>query len=71
MAEAFARHTGKDGPTSDMLAMALFAMGNGIALEKMLEPDAVPDDLYPRMLEIFFTGLQAGSPSAQEPVASR
>lgn len=71
--DAFARHTekttepvgGKDG-----LAMALFAMGNGIALEKLLEPDAVPDDLYPRMLEIFFAGLGALADEAAEPTAA-
>ena len=36
-----------------------FAMANGFALEKLLEPDAVPDDLYGTMLTIFFTGLRA------------
>ena len=36
-----------------------FAMANGVALEKLLEPEAVPDDLYGTMLVVFFTGLRA------------
>ena len=35
-----------------------FAMANGIALEQLLEPDAVPDDLFGTMLMVFFTGLR-------------
>jgi AcrR family transcriptional regulator len=40
------------------LALMSFAMVNGMALEKMLEPDAVDDELYGTMLMIFFTGLR-------------
>ena len=36
-----------------------FAMANGMALERLLEPEAVSDELYPTMLTIFFTGLRA------------
>jgi AcrR family transcriptional regulator len=39
------------------VALMTFAMANGFALEKLLEPDAVPDDLYGTMLMIFFKGL--------------
>ena len=42
----------------DQLALMTFAMGNGIAFEKLLEPDVVPDDLHPAMMAIFFTGLR-------------
>lgn len=41
------------------LALMTFVMANGVALERLLEPEAVPDDLYGTMLEIFFTGLGA------------
>lgn len=34
-----------------------FAMANGFAMEKLLEPEVVPDDLYALMMEVFFTGL--------------
>jgi hypothetical protein len=34
-------------------------MGNGFALEKLLEGDAVPDDLFAQMLTIFLAGLGA------------
>jgi AcrR family transcriptional regulator len=42
----------------DKLALMTFAMVNGMALEKMLEPDLVDDELYGTMLMIFFTGLR-------------
>jgi AcrR family transcriptional regulator len=50
-------------PAGDVAAMA-FAMVNGIALERMLEPDAVPDDLFPEMMAIFFSGLRARADGA-------
>ena len=43
----------------EQVSLAIFAMANGFALEKLLEGDAVPDDLYPTMLTAFFTGLRA------------
>lgn len=42
----------------DKVALMSFAMVNGMALEKMLEPEAVDDELYGTMLMIFFTGLR-------------
>jgi AcrR family transcriptional regulator len=42
----------------DKIALMSFAMVNGMALEKMLEPDMVDDELYGTMLMIFFTGLR-------------
>jgi AcrR family transcriptional regulator len=42
----------------ERVALMTFAMVNGMALEKMLEPDAVDDELYGTMLMIFFTGLR-------------
>jgi len=44
--------------TAEQIALMTFAMGNGIALERLLEPDAVPDDLFGTTLMIFFTGLR-------------
>lgn len=41
----------------DDLALMTFAMVNGFALERLLEPDVVPDDLGATMLELFFAGL--------------
>jgi hypothetical protein len=35
-----------------------FAMAHGVALEKLLEPEAVPDELFGTMLLVFFTGLR-------------
>jgi AcrR family transcriptional regulator len=44
----------------DQVATMTFAMANGIALERLLEPEAVPDELYPTMMATFFAGLRAG-----------
>ncbi len=51
---------------ADELAVMTFAMANGFALERMLEPGVAADDLYGTMLLIFFAGLRA---LAQEPGA--
>jgi AcrR family transcriptional regulator len=42
----------------EQISLMTFAMAHGVALEKMLEPDAVPDELYGTMLLVFFTGLR-------------
>jgi AcrR family transcriptional regulator len=42
----------------EQVSLMTFAMANGFALEKLLEGDAVPDDLYATMLSVFFAGLQ-------------
>jgi len=44
----------------DQVATMTFAMANGIGLERLLEPEAVPDELYPTMMATFFAGLRAG-----------
>ena len=43
----------------DQVASMVSMMGNGFALEKLLEGDAVADELYGTMLMIFFAGLDA------------
>jgi AcrR family transcriptional regulator len=43
----------------DQVALMTGAMSNGFALEKLLEGDAVPDELYGTMLMVFFAGLDA------------
>jgi hypothetical protein len=38
-------------PLSDLeMSTAIKALGNGLALERMIDPAAVPDDLYARFL---------------------
>jgi AcrR family transcriptional regulator len=41
------------------LALMTFAMANGYALERMLEPGEASEDLFGKMLVIFFAGLRA------------
>ncbi len=50
----------------EQVALMVSVMGNGFALEKLLEGDAVPDELYGTMLTVFFAGLEAlaGAPSS-------
>jgi transcriptional regulator BetI-like protein len=52
----------------DQVAAMIFAMGNGLALEKLLEPDVVSDDAFGTMLVVFFSGL--GATSEQAPAAT-
>jgi AcrR family transcriptional regulator len=49
---------------AEEVAMMTFAMANGFALERMLEPGVAGDELYGSMLVIFFAGLGA---LAQQP----
>jgi len=51
---------------SEQVALMTHAMTNGFALEKLLQGDAVPDELYGTMLMVFFAGLEAlrSAPSA-------
>jgi AcrR family transcriptional regulator len=62
VAEAYRKRAERDGIQVpfpiDQIALMTFAMAKGVALEKLLEPDAVDDELYGTMLMIFFTGLR-------------
>jgi AcrR family transcriptional regulator len=51
----------------DQIALMLFAMGNGFALERLLEPEVVPDDLHGSMMSFFLAGLQASAPAHAAP----
>ncbi len=44
---------------AESLASVLFAMGNGYSLERLADPDGVPEDLFGLMLSNFFKGLDA------------
>ena len=58
--ERWARQEGVEPPVPvDQIALMTFAMANGMALERLLEPEAVSDELYPTMLSVFFAGLRA------------
>ncbi|MEA2332695.1 MAG: hypothetical protein QOH58_2833 [Thermoleophilaceae bacterium] len=50
-------------PPHEIAAMT-FAMTNGVALERLLEPEAVPDGLYPEMVATFFAGLRTRAGAA-------
>src|SRR5208282_2963038 len=57
-----AAHSGPDKEwvlSGEQVARMTCAMGNGFALEKLLEGDAFPDELYGTMLMVFFAGLEA------------
>lgn len=44
---------------SEELGLAVNALGNGLLLDKLLEPDAVPDELFRRVLDLLFEGVAA------------
>lgn len=51
----------------EQVALMLCIMGNGFALEKLLEREDLADDIYGTMLVVFFAGLDA---LAHQPVAA-
>jgi len=74
MAEDYRRRADELGlelPASpEALALMTFAMGNGVAMERLLEPEAVPDELFGSLLEIWVAGLLAlgrDGPTPPEP----
>lgn len=44
---------------AERLGLMVTALGNGLALEKLVDPAAVPDELYGEMLVLIFEGLAA------------
>jgi AcrR family transcriptional regulator len=72
IAETYGRRAEELGVISPVpleeVSLMTFAMANGVALEKLLEPEAVSDELYGTMLMIFFAGLRALAESAQPAV---
>jgi AcrR family transcriptional regulator len=58
--EAHAGELGKEATLPfEQVALMSSVMANGFALEKLLEGDAVADELYGTMLMVFFAGLDA------------
>jgi AcrR family transcriptional regulator len=49
----------------EVLARAVVAMGNGVALERLADPDRVPDDLLATMAISFLRGAAADGPAAE------
>ena len=71
MLEERARELDWEPPvSSDEAATMIFAMANGIALEKLLEPESVSEELYGAMLTFFFSGLRSASERAAAGAAS-
>ena len=63
MAELYRRRAEQLGveppfPIEDIARMT-FAMADGIALQKLLDPESVSDEMYPTMLATFFAGVRA------------
>ncbi|HWH92990.1 MAG TPA: TetR/AcrR family transcriptional regulator [Baekduia sp.] len=52
------------GVPFDQLATMIFAMANGMAFEQFVEPEAVPDDLFSTMLELFTLGAASRQSSS-------
>jgi AcrR family transcriptional regulator len=63
IAEGFAAHAetigGEPPLPAELVAAMTYAMADGFALARLLDPEGMPDDLFGTMLAIFFTGLAA------------
>jgi AcrR family transcriptional regulator len=44
---------------SERLGLLISALGNGLALEKLVDPDAVPDELFGELLALIFLAFEA------------
>ena len=47
-----------DAAAGQFVGMLVYALANGLALEKLINPDAVPDELFGDMLAVIFNGLE-------------
>jgi AcrR family transcriptional regulator len=56
---------GTDGLDADRLALAIRALGLGLAIEHVLNPGDVPDDLYADVVEILVTRSAPGGRAAR------
>jgi len=61
IAEGFQAHAdtlgGEPPIPAEHVAMMTYAMADGFALARILEPEDIPDDMFGTMLAVFFTGL--------------
>jgi AcrR family transcriptional regulator len=48
-----------DAATQERLGLFITALANGLALEKLIDPDAVPDELFGEMLALVFQAFEA------------
>ena len=64
VAEMIEQHAGSEGaePWTDPEQKALIfeVIGNGIAFEKLIDPEGVPDDLFARLLPVLIEAFDAG-----------
>jgi hypothetical protein len=55
------------GPAlAERLGLLTTALGNGLALEKLIDPDSVPDEAYGDLLVLIFNGLVTLARADQE-----
>jgi AcrR family transcriptional regulator len=63
IAAGFRDHAGAIGGEpplpAELVAAMTYAMADGFALARLLEPESVPEDMFGSMLAVFFTGLEA------------
>jgi AcrR family transcriptional regulator len=59
MVDRGARDAGVEPPpgASEQLGILVSALGNGLALEKLADPDGVPDELFGSLLAVIFQAL--------------
>lgn len=62
------RHLGGPslGTSAERVASAFMALADGLALERLVDPEAVPDDLLGEILALVYAGLVARAPGADD-----
>lgn len=65
IAAVYARRADELGLVSEYdpaeIAQMTSTMASGVAIQRLIDPDGIPDDLFARMLVLFFGGLQASA----------
>jgi AcrR family transcriptional regulator len=59
------------GEAGELLGILINALANGLALEKLADPDAVPDSLFGDMLMLVFQALEGGVSRSQDPATNK
>lgn len=51
---------------AEKLALAMNALGSGLSMEKLTDPEAVPDELFGEVIALMWAGATGGSPEDGE-----
>ncbi len=51
---------------AEKLALVMYAIGSGLSMEKLIDPEGVPDELFGDVIALLWAGAAGGSPGGGE-----